>query len=90
MAEAECLDRGYMGRLLQLTLLAPMIVDTIEGGRQRAGLDLARLMEPVPAEWERQCLPDCAGSDVVEPAHGRRSGNKCLLPGLGRPKSFPG
>ncbi|MFC0386808.1 hypothetical protein [Muricoccus vinaceus] len=32
MAEAERLDRGYMGRLLQLTLLAPDTVEAILDG----------------------------------------------------------
>jgi hypothetical protein len=33
MAAAEKLDRGYLGRLLQLTLLAPDIVEAIVDGR---------------------------------------------------------
>jgi hypothetical protein len=32
MAEAERLDHGYMGRLVQLTLLAPVIVEAILNG----------------------------------------------------------
>ncbi len=38
MAVAEKLDRGYLGRILQLTLLAPGIVEAILDGRQ--ALDL--------------------------------------------------
>jgi hypothetical protein len=34
MAAAEKLDRGYLGRILQLTLLAPAIVEAILDGRQ--------------------------------------------------------
>ncbi len=34
-------------------LLAPDIVERILDGRQTAGL--ARLLEPFPVEWERQC-----------------------------------
>jgi hypothetical protein len=53
MAAAEKLDRGYLGRVLQLTLLAPDIVEAILDGRQTPGLELARLMEPFAADWER-------------------------------------
>ena len=54
MADAERLDRGYMGRLLQLTLLAPNIVAAALDGVQSAPLDLPRLMLPFPSEWDRQ------------------------------------
>jgi hypothetical protein len=54
MAAAEKLDRGYLGRLLQLTLLAPDIVEAIVDGRQAEGITLPGLMEPVDVEWERQ------------------------------------
>jgi hypothetical protein len=37
MARAEGLDRGYMGRILQLTLLAPDLVEAILDGRQAVG-----------------------------------------------------
>ena len=53
MAAAEKLDRGYLGRLLQLTLLAPDIVEAIVEGRQAEDVTLPRLMEPFPATWER-------------------------------------
>jgi hypothetical protein len=54
MAGAERIDRGYLGRILQLTLLAPDIVEAILDGRQPPELGLPRLMEPFPAEWPRQ------------------------------------
>ena len=34
LAKAEKIDRGYLGRILQLTLLAPDIVEAILDGRQ--------------------------------------------------------
>src|SRR5215213_2252284 len=37
MAAAEKLDRGYLGRVLPLTLLAPDIVEAILEGRQPEG-----------------------------------------------------
>ncbi|WP_338325522.1 hypothetical protein [Muricoccus nepalensis] len=52
MAEAERLDRGYVGRLLQLTLLAPEIVEAILNGCQPAGLRLADLLEPIGTDWQ--------------------------------------
>jgi hypothetical protein len=54
MADAEKLDRGHLGRVLQLTLLAPDIVEAILDGRQPAELDLPRLMRPFPVEWGRR------------------------------------
>jgi hypothetical protein len=54
MAAGEKLDRGYLGRLLQLTLLAPDIVEAIVEGRQAEGVTLPALMEPFPTEWKQQ------------------------------------
>lgn len=54
MAAAEKLDRGYLGRLLQLTLLAPDLVEAIVEGRQAEGVTLPRLLEPFPVEWDEQ------------------------------------
>jgi hypothetical protein len=54
MAAAEKLDRGYLGRILQLTLLAPDIVEEILDGRHTDGVGLPRLMEPFPAGWSEQ------------------------------------
>jgi hypothetical protein len=56
MAAAEKLDRGYLGRLLQLTLLAPDIVEAIIDGRQAEGVTLPRLMEAMPSDWSEQRL----------------------------------
>ncbi|WP_458094201.1 hypothetical protein [Roseomonas sp. WA12] len=50
MAEAEKLDRGYMGRLLQLTLLAPELVGRILDG-EVASLSLPSLLDPLPTDW---------------------------------------
>jgi hypothetical protein len=56
MAEAEKLDRGYMGRLLQLTLLAPEIVRAVLDRTQSEHLDLPLLIKPISVDWEQQCL----------------------------------
>jgi hypothetical protein len=53
-AAAEKLDRGFLGRVLRLTLLAPDIVEAILDGRQPADLALPALLESFPADWERQ------------------------------------
>ena len=54
IAAAEKLDRGYVGRILQLTLLAPDIVEAILDGKQPPKLGLPTLMEAFPAEWLQQ------------------------------------
>ena len=54
LAAAERLDRGYLGRILTLTLLAPDIVEAILDGRQPAELGVHVLREGFPAEWGEQ------------------------------------
>jgi hypothetical protein len=54
MAAAERIDRGYLGRLLQLTLLAPDTLEFILDGRQPPGLSLPGLLEPFPLAWDKQ------------------------------------
>jgi hypothetical protein len=54
MAAAERIDRGYLGRVLHLTLLAPDIVETILDGRQPGRLGLPRLARPFSAQWPEQ------------------------------------
>lgn len=53
MAAAEKLERGYLGTLLRLTLLAPEIVEALLDGREQ-GLSLPRLLEPFPTCWTGQ------------------------------------
>ncbi len=54
MAAAERINRGYLGRVLPLTLLAPDIVEAILDGRQPEGMDLSALLESLVAEWRQQ------------------------------------
>jgi hypothetical protein len=54
MAAAEWIDRGYPGRILEPTLLAPVIVEKILDGPEPEDLTLPKLMEPFPAEWPLQ------------------------------------
>ena len=48
IAEAEKIDRAYVSRLLDLTLLAPDIREAILEGRQPRGLHLEELTRAVP------------------------------------------
>lgn len=63
MATAERIERGYLGSLLRLTLLAPGLVEAILEGRQAEGVSLPALLEPFPAEWavqrEALAIPQC-------------------------------
>ncbi|TDH61581.1 hypothetical protein E2C06_15715 [Dankookia rubra] len=54
MAKAERIERGYLGTLLRLTLLAPGMVEAILDGRQAEGMILPRLLEPLPLTWAEQ------------------------------------
>lgn len=56
MAAAEKVDRGYLGRILRLTLLAPDIVEAVLNGQQPAGLELPQLSDSFPACWIEQRL----------------------------------
>ena len=56
IAAAEKINSSYVSRLLQLTLLAPDIVEAILEGRQPTVMTLAALMKPLPLEWDRQLL----------------------------------
>ncbi len=54
MATGERLERGYLGSLLRLTLLAPDLVEAMLDGRQPADMTLPRLLAPFPAGWAEQ------------------------------------
>jgi hypothetical protein len=56
MARAEKIERGYMGRVLQLTLLAPDLVESVLTGKQAVDLTLPRLLEAMPLIWREQRL----------------------------------
>jgi hypothetical protein len=50
MAAADRLDRGYLGRILQLTLLAPYMVEAILDGRQPEGMTVAAHRAELPGQ----------------------------------------
>ena len=54
LAAAEKLDRGYLGRILMLTLLAPDIVEAILGDTLPDHLTLFDIAVDPPALWEGQ------------------------------------
>jgi hypothetical protein len=56
MAVAERIERGYLGTLLRLTLLAPDIVEAILNGQAPSDLGLPRLLEPLTLSWVEQRL----------------------------------
>jgi hypothetical protein len=56
MATAEQIERGYLGSLLRLTLLAPEIVEQILDGRAPNGTGLPAFLDPFPEVWARQHL----------------------------------
>jgi hypothetical protein len=52
---ARRIERGYLGNLLRLTLLAPAIVEAMLDERQAEGVTLPVLMGPFSLHWETQC-----------------------------------
>jgi hypothetical protein len=54
VAEPEKVDRAYVSRLLDLTLLAPDIQEAILEGRQAKGMQLEELTRVVRGDWGEQ------------------------------------
>ncbi len=51
LARAEKIERGYLGKMLQLTLLAPHVVEGVLAGGRSDELSLPMLMGGVPTSW---------------------------------------
>jgi len=54
MGAAERLERGYLGSLLRLTLLAPDLVEAGLDGRASYCVTLASLLKPISGVWAHQ------------------------------------
>ena len=54
LADALEVDRGYVSRMLRLTLLAPDIVEAIVHGQEPSGLSLEALTKKLPGRWDEQ------------------------------------
>ena len=61
LARREKVNRGYMSRVLRLTLLAPELVEAILDGRQPSGLRLEDLLEGFPFQWDGQSVEVAGG-----------------------------
>jgi hypothetical protein len=92
MAEAERIERGYLGTLPRLTLLAPNLVETILDGRQLEGVNLPPPLEPFPIAWHMQhaVLPsstrasrDHPPSPAAPPPEGRARDRRPTSSGAG-------
>jgi hypothetical protein len=57
LADAAGLDRAYVRRLLNLTLLSPDLVRAILDGTEPDGLSISQLMEGVSERWEEKTGP---------------------------------
>lgn len=85
MATAEKIERGYLGTLLRLTLLAPEMLEAILNARQPEGATLPALLEGVPVGWgssasnrvhdpSSMCAPSC-----LDPPQRRLGPPECRL-----------
>ncbi len=54
LAQSLKVDRSYISRLLQLTRLAPDIIEAILHGNEPDGLSLAKLRKNLPVRWDEQ------------------------------------
>lgn len=54
LARAIKLDNSYVARLLNLTLLAPDIIQAILEGHEPSGLSLEKLTKNLPLDWVEQ------------------------------------
>lgn len=54
LAAAEKINRAYVCRMLNLTLLAPDIQEAILDGRQPKGMQLEELVRALPTDWAEQ------------------------------------
>lgn len=54
LTRRETVDRGYMSRVLRLTLLAPDVVEATLDGRQPERMRLKELLDGFPVEWASQ------------------------------------
>ncbi|NMJ40893.1 hypothetical protein GWK16_06550 [Roseomonas sp. JC162] len=70
MAAGEKIDRGYLGRLLRLSVLAPDIIEALLNRSLSKDACLAWLMEPQSTNWEEQrnalLTPLLPGSRALE------------------------
>ena len=57
LAEAVGLERSYVGKLLNLTLLSPKIVEAVVAGDEPDGLAVGKFRQGVHAAWEEQPVP---------------------------------
>ncbi|GGJ43054.1 hypothetical protein [Neoroseomonas lacus] len=54
MAAAEKIERGYLGSLLRLTLLAPTLVEELIQARPISAPSPSELLQPFPEIWEHE------------------------------------
>ena len=66
MAAAEEIERGYLGSLLRLTLLAPSIIESLLNVSGRQDLGLPDLLTPFPEVWSHQ-------RERLAPGHSRQT-----------------
>ena len=56
LAEAVGLERSYLARMLNLTLLSPKIIEAIVAGNEPDGLSVVKLRQGVAVRWDVQMV----------------------------------
>ncbi len=83
LAAAERINFSYMCRVLRLTLLSPLIVESIVDGKQRPSLSLQEVLKPLPPLWSEQesaVLPGGARPVETDSRTGVNEGPRAPLP----------
>jgi hypothetical protein len=71
LAAGEKINSSCVSRILQMTLLAPDIVEAIQNGTHRSYVSLATMMRPLSADWEHQRAFWGSASEAIPETHTR-------------------
>jgi hypothetical protein len=84
LAKAEKINFSYVCRILRLSLLSPMIIETILDGRQEPSLELRHLLKPLPSSWKAQeaMIAEKAGRGVTANQSAFRASDRVTPPQL--------
>jgi len=87
IAAAEKINESYVGRVLRLTLLAPVIVEAIIEGTQSTEVTVPILMQPFPVAWNEQAYLSPRDAALISPVTYNTVGAVGARTGKGRTRA---